>query len=321
MKKLLLPLFLFLVFPLVLNAQTLEEEHAALQPEPQNMTAAAPTDPQAAQTVSRQQAERQILPPPALAQLLDSPEASAQQPAESDQSASVQEETKPTVAQQNLSAGELYNRGDYLGAAQGYEKQILANTLPSPYLYYNLANSYFKSGDPDKAIVNYYRAFRLLPRDKDIKRNLSFALNSTGQRLLPEGMPQAAFDAFYLLSLRELRGTMWFLGWIFAICFVVLMFGRKKDFCKKAVIASGVLLALCSIWYITRLPGDSSPLAVVVVSRAEVRSGPGENFPVSLSVPRAHLVTLSDSKGVWAEVEIPSEQAKGWVLKKSIEEI
>ena len=33
MKKLLLPLFAVLVFPFALSAQTLEEEHAALQPE------------------------------------------------------------------------------------------------------------------------------------------------------------------------------------------------------------------------------------------------------------------------------------------------
>lgn len=320
MKKLLLPLLAVLVFPLALNAQTLEEEHAALQPETQ---APAALDPQAAQTISRQQAERQILPPPALAQLLDShiTQEQGQTIADTPASAAQEEASAAPRTEQNISAGELYNRGDYLGAAQGYEKQLQANTLPSPYLYYNLANSYFKSGDPDKAIVNYYRAFRLLPRDKDIKRNLAFALNSTGQKLLPDGMPQAAFDVFYFLSARELRGTMWFLGWIFALCFAGVMFGCKKSFCKKAVIASGVLLALCSIWYIARMQGDSSPLAVVVVSRAEVRSGPGENFPVSLSVPRAHLVTLSDSKGIWAEVEIPSEQAKGWVLKKSIEEI
>ena len=320
MKKLLLPFFVALVFPLALNAQTLEEEHAALQPEPQTTAA---VDPQAAQTISRQQAERQILPPPALAQLLDShiTQEQGQTIADTPASTEPQEERSAVKQEQLLSAGEFYNRGDYLGAAQAYEKELMANTLPSPYLYYNLANSYFKSGDPDKAIVNYYRAFRLLPRDKDIKRNLAFALNSTGQKLLPEGMPQAAFDAFYLLSARELRGTMWFLGWVFALCFAGMMFGCKKGFCKKAVIASGVLLALCSIWYAARLQGDSSPLAVVVVSRAEVRSGPGENFPVSLSVPRAHLVTLSDSKGVWAEIEIPSEQAKGWVLKKSIQEI
>lgn len=320
MKKLLLPLFAVLVFPFALSAQTLEEEHAALQPETQ---APAPLDPKSAQTISRQQAERQILPPPALAQLLDShiTQEQGQTIADTPASAAQEEPAAAPKSAPDVSAGELYNRGDYLGAAQAYEKELLANTLPSAYIYYNLANSYFKSGDPDKAIVNYYRAFRLLPRDKDIKRNLAFALNSTGQKLLPEGMPQAAFDAFYLLSARELRGTMWFLGWIFALGFAGVMFGFKKDFCKKAVAASGILLALCSIWYAARLQGDSSPLAVVVVSRAEVRSGPGENFPVSLSVPRAHLVTLSDSKGVWAEIEIPSEQAKGWVLKKSIEEI
>ncbi|MDR0735155.1 MAG: tetratricopeptide repeat protein, partial [Elusimicrobiota bacterium] len=105
-------------------------------------------------------------------------------------------------AQTAADAAELYNKGDYGGAAAKYEELLksASDGFRNPYLYYNLANSYFKAGEPDKAVINYYRAFNILPRDKDIKRNLAFALNASGQKLVPEGVPQAAFDIYYWLS-------------------------------------------------------------------------------------------------------------------------
>lgn len=221
-----------------------------------------------------------------------------------------------------IDADMLYNRGEYLGAAQAYNAQIKASSADlNPYLFYNLANSYFKAGDPDKAIVNYYRAFRLLPRDKDIRSNLAFALDSTGQRLVAEGVPQAAFILYKWFSLAELKGLVWVFAWICTVIFLILSLGYKKDLSKKALGVCGLFLVFFGIWYISRLQGESERLAVVIVPRAEVRSGPGDNFPVSLSVPRAHLVTITDTKDDWDEVELASEKTSGWVLNKSIEEI
>jgi len=219
------------------------------------------------------------------------------------------------------SAAGLYNRGDYASAVIAYQTLLRDSKNKDPYAFYNLANSYFKAGQTDQAIINYYRAFRLLPRDGDIKHNLSFALNATGQRLLPEGVPQAAFDAFYFFSLSELGGTALICLWLFAIAFAVYTAGFKKKFLKKLFICLGILFIIFGIWYGARCSQDSSSLAVVTVPRAEVRSGPGDNFPVSLSVPRAHLVTVNDTKDNWTEIVLPAEKSEGWVLNTSIEEI
>jgi tetratricopeptide (TPR) repeat protein len=224
-------------------------------------------------------------------------------------------------AQDNTSAADLYTKGDYLGAALKYSQEIDAQKgVVSPYLYYNLANSYFKAGDPDKAIVNYYRAFRLLPRGSDIRGNLAFALESTGQRMVPEGMPQAAFNMYYYFSHGELKGFIWGFIWLFAVVLCAYSFS-KKAFLKQALVLNAVFLVFFGLWYFARYSADTGRLAVAVAPRAEVRSGPGESFPVSLSIPRAFLVTVTDTKGDWAEIEVASEKANGWVLKTQIEEI
>ena len=103
---------------------------------------------------------------------------------------------------QNNTAQELFDSGNYLGAVAEYQKQI-NNGYNDSYAYYNLANSYFKAGDLDKALINYYRAFRKNPRDMDIINNLSFTLEKTGQALIPDNMPKAVFLAYNFFSLKE----------------------------------------------------------------------------------------------------------------------
>jgi tetratricopeptide (TPR) repeat protein len=228
----------------------------------------------------------------------------------------------PFCAQAQASAAaELYNKGDYGGAAVKYEELLNPARAGggNPYLYYNLANSYFKAGEPDKAVINYYRAFNILPRDKDIKRNLAFALNASGQKLVPEGVPQAAFDVYYWLSMRELKGLLWLFAWLFALALCAYAFLPRKKSCLKVLVSAGACLALGGLWYFARLQGASPRRAVAAAPGAEVRSGPGESFPVSMHIPRAYVLTISDEKGDYARVQAGAED--GWVLKNSIEEI
>ena len=61
----------------------------------------------------------------------------------------------PFIQAQDKTAQELFNEGNYLGAVSEYQKQI-DNGDNNAYTYYNLANSYFKAGDLDKALVINY---------------------------------------------------------------------------------------------------------------------------------------------------------------------
>lgn len=211
-------------------------------------------------------------------------------------------------------ATDLYNKGDYLGAAAIYEARIESADVRgqnNPFLFYNLGNSYFKAGDIDRAILNYYRAFNILPRDRNIRGNLAFAMASTGQSLAPEGMPDIVFNLYHYFSITELKGLLWLAVWLFAAALCVYIFTRRK----RVLIAAAIALIFFGTWYLMRLPAASERKAVVIMPRAEVRSGPGDSFPVSLSLPRAYIVVITDAKGDFAEV------SGGWILKKSIEEI
>ena len=223
-------------------------------------------------------------------------------------------------AQAVQNAAEKYNAGDYLAAAELY-RQALKDDTENPYILYNLANSYFKAGDADKALVYYWRAFNILPRDGDIRHNLAFAMKSTGQTFIPEDIPQSVFVFYNYFSFAELKGFCAVFVWLFSLLLIVYLLSGKKKSIRFLSSICFFVFVFFAVWTAARYSAASSRLAVVTAARAELRSGPGDNFPVSLSVPRAHLLSVEDSKGDWYLVNLKDAASKGWVLKKSIEEI
>ena len=58
-----------------------------------------------------------------------------------------------------------YEQGQYQRAIEKYEQ--IVPLFRNGIVYYNLGNAYFRLEERGKAIVNYERAKRLMPRDKD----------------------------------------------------------------------------------------------------------------------------------------------------------
>lgn len=226
----------------------------------------------------------------------------------------------PCLFAQEDNAQKAYDQGDYLQAAQLYAKQVKESPKPSAALYYNLGNSYYKLGLTPRAIANYYRAWRLNPRDNDIRHNLIFVMAQSGQHLIAADVPPILFNLFFYLSIIELEGLLWLLGWLFVIVLIFVLVSDNKKL-KRVLLCLGVAIILVGAWYLCRRPFDNKKLAVVNKIQAEVRSGPGENFPVNLSIPRNHIVQVKDKKDNWTQILIPSENTQGWVLKEDLEEI
>ena len=70
-------------------------------------------------------------------------------------------------------ADSAYMNDDFIKAAKLYE-EIAANEGTSSNLFYNLGNAYYRQGKLGLAILNYERALRLDPSNKDARTNLAF---------------------------------------------------------------------------------------------------------------------------------------------------
>ncbi len=215
------------------------------------------------------------------------------------------------------SAEQFYQAGQYAQALSAYEQE-LKNHPNDPYLYYNIGNCYFKMGSKGLAAANYYRAFKLHPRDNDIRHNLALALASGGETLVPSGMPVALHKAFFGLSLAELKGLVCLLGWVLCLLAGLWLLTRKAG---KCTLVLGLVFILCAGWLYVRHSWETQPLAVVASPVAEVHSGPGTHFPVSASVQQGHLVELADHKDNWQQVIVKSQGLKGWVENSALERI
>lgn len=214
-------------------------------------------------------------------------------------------------------AEELYRQGKFAAALGEYED--LLKTYPNdPFLYYNIGNSYFKMGSKGLAVANYYRAFKLAPRDKDIRHNLSLALNGSGERFVPSGMPVALHQAFFWLTADELKGLTFLALWLFCTLGSVWLVKRRLG---RAALAALLVLAALGAWYALRARMNRQTLAVVAAPVAELRSGPGVNFPASANVAQGHLVILQDAKDNWYEVIVKSQGIKGWAEANALEKI
>ena len=224
----------------------------------------------------------------------------------------------PAFAQNQIAeAEELFRAGQFANALNVYEAE-LKNNPNDPYIYYNIGNCYFKMGSIGLAVANYYRAFKLDPRDGDIRHNLDLALRAGGSRLVPSGLPASIHQAFFYFSADELKGLDYVLFWLFSVVFCIWLFFRKG---KRAVIVCAVLWMLCQGWVWWRASIDNEALAVVAAPMAELRSGPGKTFPTSATVAQGHLVIVEDEKDNWYEIIIKEQGLKGWVAKDAIKNI
>ena len=131
-------------------------------------------------------------------------------------------------------------------------------------------------------------------------------------------MPRSVFIIYNYLSLQELKALSFIALWIFAISFTFFVSFKYRPFLLKTVIVTFCILIFFAGYYFLRAKQDLQDLAVVTAPRAELRSGPSENFPVALNVPRAQLLKVYDKKGDWVEVSAGTENLT-WVQSKYIE--
>ncbi len=221
------------------------------------------------------------------------------------------------LPQQLSEAENVYRAGHYAEALQLYE-QDLKNHPNDPYLYYNIGNCYFKMGSTGLAAANYFRAFKLAPRNADIRHNLSLALASGGEQLVPSGVPEALHKGFFILSLQELQGLTCLAGWCTCLLAGLWLLTRRGG---KWALAMGTVLLVLAGWFYVRHSWQTQPLAVVASPVTEVRSGPGTNFPASAALAQGHLVEVLDHKDNWQEVVVKSQGLEGWVESDTLERI
>jgi tetratricopeptide (TPR) repeat protein len=214
----------------------------------------------------------------------------------------------------------LYEEENYDGAIDEYTK-LLDRGLESGNLYYNIGNCYFKKGELGKAILNYERAKRLIPRDSDLKSNYTFALSRIQLNITPKlSWIRRVSDLFHFLSLNELT-VLVSSAFVLAVLFLVLrLFLRGLRKYTLAVISCLTMaIVLLSVPLAERIALLDKE-AVVIAEKPEVKFEPLDDATTFFTLYEGMKITTIQSDKEWAKIR-RADGKVGWIRRKDIEKI
>lgn len=217
-----------------------------------------------------------------------------------------------------------YMKNDFASAIQVYEALLTKGEAAD--LYYNLGNSYYKSGDIAKAILNYERALLLQPGNGDIRANLEVARAKTVDKVEP--IPEIFFVSWTKSLINSMSVDAWAVCGV--VCFILLIASlyffifSKQVVLKKASFICGIVFLIAVILANVFASEQKDSLqnrdsAIVVSPSVTVRSTPSESGTSLFILHEGHKVTIKDAsmKG-WKEIRIEDGKV-GWVPSSSIE--
>ena len=136
-------------------------------------------------------------------------------------------------------AEEHYKSGAYTNAISAYTT-LIGQGHQNAASYYNLGNAYYKNQQLGHALLNYERALRITPRDRDIRFNLAFVRSQTQEP------PASFFDTLHgslltFASLNELTATTGVLLCLLMTLLAVLLFRTDPVLIIGALCTTGLL--------------------------------------------------------------------------------
>jgi tetratricopeptide (TPR) repeat protein len=195
-------------------------------------------------------------------------------------------------------------------------------------LYYNIGNAYFKLGDLGRAIVNYERAVKLMPRDEDARANLELARSLAVDEITP-------LPGFWLF-----RAIDWWVhllprGWLIFVVAAAWVVGSAgivarvlgagqliRRWGRRIAIAGGVVVGVLGINLAAVELEIGEPVEAVVLSdEVLVQSAPSEDRSLQVFViHEGTKVRIDQQSGEWAEIVLADGKV-GWVKVDHLETI
>jgi tetratricopeptide (TPR) repeat protein len=215
------------------------------------------------------------------------------------------------------SANSYYEQANYDEAIKQYNR-ILESGWESGNLYYNLGNCYFKKGELGRAILNYEKALRVIPLDRDLGSNYEYARSliksgtATSKKSLPLGVLSNLFEKFTIDGLTILL----------SVCFILILVNILISFFfgvfKKQALILTALLGLFFVVGFVGLQGKISLLskeAIVIVEQAGAKFEPMDKATTYFTLSEGMKVEIIAAQDNWYKVK-RQDNKSGWVESK-----
>lgn len=216
-------------------------------------------------------------------------------------------------------ANTLYEKGEYKKAV-AEDESILAEGFKSGNLYYNLGNAYFKGGDLGRAVLNYERALRLMPRDSDLVSNYRLAKSLVKQKNPSEKrmiVLKWLDRGMEYITLRQAIIMATFLYFILVIYIIVTRVFKKYKSFSIPIIILILLLFITVLVPLAKKLEDFETGGVVVAKITDARFEPEKDAMVHFPLYEGMKVYITRRKGDWYKVSRPDGKL-GWVDRSEV---
>ncbi len=219
-----------------------------------------------------------------------------------------------------------YQKMDYNGAIKTYEN-ILSKGLSSSQVYFNLGNSYFKSGNVPKAILNYERAIKINPDDEDIKFNLKIASLKIIDRI--DNVPEVFYKRWYNHIVEIMPSNSWSATfiislWIMFIAAAIYMVGKTTKLKKLSFIFTTLFFLISIFTYTTAASSKKmyhdDQQGVIMTSSVYVKSSPDEKGNDLFILHEGTKVDIIENFENWNKIKIANGSI-GWIKLNDLEKI
>ena len=230
-------------------------------------------------------------------------------------------------------ADSAYSADNYLLAESLY-LDALKREGSSSELFYNIGNVYYRQGNLGKAIVNYERALKLDPTNKDARANLEFVNSKITDKQIDNG---SYMDSLWQGMVGMFRADTWailslvlfaiFLGaiatYIFSSAIVVM---KASFFGGLVVCALTITSTIVSFSAAKRVNSNNyaiilSPSSQLSTSPREARSQTEQAFLLHEGTKVEVIDSIANpGEGMWYEVLVGHGE-RAWVKASEVERI
>lgn len=217
-----------------------------------------------------------------------------------------------------------YQKNDYPGAIKIYEG-ILSRGVASESLYFNLGNAYFKVQNLGKAILNYERALKLSPDDKELRHNLSFVRELLQDKLEAPEAPRWLQKLMKLHRLLTLNAVAILASLCYSVIILLFSYAVVKSsfhpvFFRVFLIPLVVFLIFLIGVGSFKISEERFSPAIVIAEELDVHYGPSTHETKALVLHAGTKCAVKEVSGDWILIWLPNDRG-GWVQKSGIERI
>jgi tetratricopeptide (TPR) repeat protein len=236
------------------------------------------------------------------------------------------------TAQNVVNPDSLYKSGNdammlenYSIAIKAYE-ELLAQDYHHADLYHNLGNAYFRLNQIGNAIWAYEKGLQLVPRDKDLKFNLSLANTRVRDRI---ELPQATL---FLEQYRAFKNSTTFQD-IILIAAAIFMLGTFIYFLKKyygwqSIWISRLVITLFTLSVFAHLIAwdkyfeiSDTKEVIITQNEVEIYSAPFDRREsVLFRLHEGVKAEVTQDQQNWLEIEL-IDGKKGWIQSDKVRKL